>query len=147
MDHYIAKMQSSTPTADDSVAKDPPSTTTSMANTQFTQATTPAASTNHSDYSSNYNYNPQDSIDSLQKDSTHHTLQNIAATAGNVLEWYDFAVFGYFSDVIGELFFPLADDSTAIVESFTVFGIAFLMRPLGGCKFHISTYRCTHIFI
>lgn len=114
---------------------DPPSTTISMANTQF------AANTNHSDYSSNYNNNNlQDSIDSLQKDSTHHTLQTIAATAGNALTWYDFAVFGYFSDVIGELFFPLADDSTAIVESFTVFGIAFLMRPVGGCKFYISMY-------
>mmetsp|Transcript_3442 Transcript_3442/g.4579 ORF Transcript_3442/g.4579 Transcript_3442/m.4579 type:complete len:540 (-) Transcript_3442:422-2041(-) len=59
-------------------------------------------------------------------------MQTFAGVAGNVLEWYDFAVFGYFSDVIGDVFFPPQEGNAAIVESFTVFGLAFLMRPLGG---------------
>lgn len=29
----------------------------------------------------------------------HDTLKTIAGISGNVLEWYDFAVFGFFSDV------------------------------------------------
>jgi Sugar (and other) transporter len=33
-------------------------------------------------------------------------LAEMAGMAGNVLEWYDFAVFGYLSDVIGQVFFP-----------------------------------------
>ena len=45
---------------------------------------------------------------------------------------YDFAVFGYFSDVIGEVFFPPQRGNAAIMESFTVFGLAFLCRPIGG---------------
>merc|ERR1719491_747982 len=59
--------------------------------------------------------------------------KTIAGVAGNVLEWYDFAVFGCFSDVLGAVFFPPNQDGHAqIVESFAVFGGAFFMRPLGG---------------
>jgi len=60
------------------------------------------------------------------------TLQNIAGVAGNVLEWYDFAVFGYFSDVLGDVFFPPQEGHAAIIESFAIFGLAFLCRPIGG---------------
>jgi hypothetical protein len=43
---------------------------------------------------------------------------------------YDFAVFGYFSDIIGEVFFPPSiDGKKQILESFVVFGLAFLVRP------------------
>jgi len=30
----------------------------------------------------------------------------IAGTIGNVLEWYDFGVYGYFATTISQLFFP-----------------------------------------
>lgn len=57
----------------------------------------------------------------------------LAAVAGNVLEWYDFAVFGYLSDVLGKVFFPPGQVGNAsTLESFAVFGGAFLVRPLGG---------------
>ena len=56
-------------------------------------------------------------------------MQTLAGVAGNVLEWYDFAVFGYFGDIIGEVFFPPQAGHAAIVESFAVFGGAFMMRP------------------
>ena len=46
---------------------------------------------------------------------------------------YDFAVFGYFGDIIGDVFFPPQAGHAAMVESFMVFGGAFLMRPIGGC--------------
>jgi len=59
-------------------------------------------------------------------------LETLAGISGNVLEWYDFAVFGYFSDIIGDVFFPPQNGHAAIVESFVVFGLAFFMRPLGG---------------
>mmetsp|Transcript_24571 Transcript_24571/g.36062 ORF Transcript_24571/g.36062 Transcript_24571/m.36062 type:complete len:572 (-) Transcript_24571:140-1855(-) len=56
----------------------------------------------------------------------------IAGVFGNVLEWYDFAVFGYFGDIIGQVFFPAQEGNIATMESFAVFGGAFLMRPVGG---------------
>jgi MHS family proline/betaine transporter-like MFS transporter len=42
------------------------------------------------------------------------------------------AVFGYFSDIIGQVFFPPQENTKAIIESFAVFGLAFLVRPIGG---------------
>jgi len=60
-------------------------------------------------------------------------VQTIAGVAGNVLEWYDFAIFGFLSDVIGQVFFPPNQSGNrATIESFAVFGGAFVMRPLGG---------------
>lgn len=66
--------------------------------------------------------------------STHSnsTAQTIAGVAGNILEWYDFAVFGFLSDIIGDVFFPPQQGNSATVKSFAVFGGAFLMRPIGG---------------
>lgn len=59
-------------------------------------------------------------------------LQTIVSMTGNVLEWYDFAVFGYFSDILGTVFFPPQIGNAATIESFAVFWGAFLMRPVGG---------------
>ena len=41
-------------------------------------------------------------------------------------------MFGYFSDVIGNVFFPPQEGHAAIFESYVVFGLAFLCRPIGG---------------
>mmetsp|Transcript_7589 Transcript_7589/g.18931 ORF Transcript_7589/g.18931 Transcript_7589/m.18931 type:complete len:529 (+) Transcript_7589:180-1766(+) len=68
-----------------------------------------------------------------QSSPLHHKLKTVAGVMGNVLEWYDFAVFGFFSDVIGEVFFPKGQsEDLSVMESFAVFGGAFLMRPIGG---------------
>eukprot|EP01041_Mallomonas_annulata_P013134 gene13134-27765_t len=56
----------------------------------------------------------------------------MAMGAGNILEWYDFAVFGALADVIGEQFFPKREPQAALMLSLSVFGSAFLMRPFGG---------------
>lgn len=54
---------------------------------------------------------------------------------GNVMEWYDFAVYGYFAGVLGKLFFPADDPSVSLIASFGAFAAGFLMRPLGGIVF------------
>jgi MHS family proline/betaine transporter-like MFS transporter len=63
----------------------------------------------------------------------------IAGIAGNVMEWYDFAVYGYFAAVIGSQFFPAKDKSSSLIAAFGVFAAGFLMRPLGSLVFgHIG---------
>ena len=58
------------------------------------------------------------------------------ALVGNALEWYDFALYGYFASEIGAAFFPPSkSDDGQLLRSFVVFGGAFLMRPLGGLFF------------
>jgi MHS family proline/betaine transporter-like MFS transporter len=50
---------------------------------------------------------------------------------GNLLEWYDFAIYGYLALPLGEAFFPSASPSAALLRSFAVFAVGFLMRPVG----------------
>jgi MHS family proline/betaine transporter-like MFS transporter len=55
-----------------------------------------------------------------------------AAAIGNFMEWFDFAVYGFFAATIGKVFFPSDNDTASLLASFAVFGIAFLLRPVGG---------------
>ena len=55
-----------------------------------------------------------------------------AAVVGNVLEWYDFAVYAYMAAVIAKSFFPTGDEVTSLLSTFAAFGVGFVMRPLGG---------------
>lgn len=52
-----------------------------------------------------------------------------------MLEWYDFAAYGYFSAVIGQNFFPSANHAASLLSAFAVFAAAFFMRPIGGAVF------------
>ncbi|MEM7009348.1 MAG: MFS transporter, partial [Thermodesulfobacteriota bacterium] len=64
------------------------------------------------------------------------TLRNtIGGIIGNVLEWYDFAVFGYFAPIIAEKFFPSEDPIASLINAFGVFAAGYLVRPLGGIVF------------
>jgi MFS transporter, MHS family, proline/betaine transporter len=59
--------------------------------------------------------------------------------AGNVLEWYDFGLFGFFAPVLAQQFLPAADRLASLLGTFGVFASGFLMRPLGGLLFgHIG---------
>ena len=55
-----------------------------------------------------------------------------AGTIGNVLEWYDFAIYGYFAVSIGRNFFPSGDPVAQVLAAFGVFAVGYVMRPLGG---------------
>lgn len=55
-----------------------------------------------------------------------------AGMIGNILEWYDFAVYGYFAASIGSTFFSDQDKVAQLLSAFGIFAVGFLMRPLGG---------------
>ncbi len=55
-----------------------------------------------------------------------------AAVVGNVLEWYDFAVYAYVAVYLAHKFFPAGDDVTALLSTFLAYGLGFVARPLGG---------------
>jgi len=67
--------------------------------------------------------------------SAHRKRNAIGGVIGNVLEWYDFAVFGYFAPIIGAQFFPAEDQLAALINAFGVFAAGYMMRPLGGVIF------------
>ena len=54
-----------------------------------------------------------------------------AAGIGNVLEYYDFGIYGFLAATLGRKFFPGTDPTASLLATFAAFGIAFLARPLG----------------
>jgi MFS family permease len=62
----------------------------------------------------------------------------VAATIGNVLEWFDFLVYGYFASYIAEVFFPAHDPTVSLLITWSTFGLSYLARPLGAVI--IGTY-------
>ncbi|HKW85949.1 MAG TPA: MFS transporter [Nitrospiraceae bacterium] len=69
--------------------------------------------------------------------STPRSLKKtlLAGAIGNALEWYDFALYGYFAPVFAALFFPSERPSVSLISAFGVFAIGFLARPLGALLF------------
>jgi MHS family proline/betaine transporter-like MFS transporter len=55
-----------------------------------------------------------------------------AAGIGNVLEYYDFGIYGFLAGVIARKFFPGTDEVAGLLATFAAFGVGFLARPLGG---------------
>jgi MHS family proline/betaine transporter-like MFS transporter len=58
-----------------------------------------------------------------------------AGSIGALVEWYDFAVYAYLATVLARLFFPAGDPVTSLLSSLAVFGVGFVLRPLGGIVF------------
>ena len=55
----------------------------------------------------------------------------VAATIGNVLEWFDFLVYGFFAVTIAQVFFPAGNPTVSLLLTFGAFGLTYLVRPLG----------------
>jgi len=58
-----------------------------------------------------------------------------SAALGQFVEWYDFVVYAYSATVIAKLFFPAANPSIGMLSALAVYGVGFVMRPLGGFIF------------
>jgi MHS family proline/betaine transporter-like MFS transporter len=54
---------------------------------------------------------------------------------GNVVEWYDFALYGYLAGVIAPVFFPSDNPTAGLIATYGIFAAGFLMRPLGAVVF------------
>lgn len=59
----------------------------------------------------------------------------VASGVGTLIEYYDFAVYGFLAVVIAPLFFPASDPTASLLATLVVFGVAYLARPLGGIVF------------
>lgn len=58
-----------------------------------------------------------------------------AAVFGTFVEYYDFSVYGYVAATLAMVFFPSDDPTIGLLNTFLVFGSAFLVRPLGAIGF------------
>ena len=69
-------------------------------------------------------------VAALSKTPSMHRMI-VAATIGNVLEWFDFVVYGFLAVTIAEVFFPAGNPTVSLLITFGAFGLAYFVRPLG----------------
>jgi len=58
-----------------------------------------------------------------------------AGMVGEILEWYDFTLYGFFTPILATLFFPAHDPILSLLATFGGFAAGYLTRPLGGAVF------------
>lgn len=58
-----------------------------------------------------------------------------AGVFGHVLENYDFSLYAFFSPILAATFFPHQDQHVALLLTFSIFALSFLVRPLGSIVF------------
>jgi MFS family permease len=58
-----------------------------------------------------------------------------AAAAGNVIEWYDFYIFGSLATILSVKFFEKSHPVAALLSTIALFTAGFLVRPLGAFVF------------
>lgn len=59
----------------------------------------------------------------------------LGGSVGQFIEFYDFTLYGLTAVILSQLFFPGSNPITALLATFATFGVAFVVRPLGGIFF------------
>jgi len=59
----------------------------------------------------------------------------VAASVGNIIEWYDFYIFGSLAAVLAAKFFEKSNPVAALLSTIALFTAGFLIRPLGAFVF------------
>jgi MFS family permease len=59
----------------------------------------------------------------------------IAASVGNIIEWYDFYIFGSLASILAVKFFDKTHPVAAFLSTVAIFSVGFLIRPLGAFVF------------
>lgn len=67
------------------------------------------------------------------EEEKHKTLKRVVGSSflGNFIEWFDYASYSYLATVIALVFFPGEDRTVAVMSTFGVFALSFLVRPIG----------------
>jgi MHS family proline/betaine transporter-like MFS transporter len=55
----------------------------------------------------------------------------LSSFMGNFIEWFDYASYSYFATVIAGVFFPTGNHAVAMMQTFGVFALSFVLRPIG----------------
>ena len=77
-----------------------------------------------------------------EKKKTSLARAVFSGSLGNMLEWFDYGLYGYFAAIISADFFVADDPIVGLLLSFLVFGTGFLVRPIGGIL--IGAYADKH---
>lgn len=69
----------------------------------------------------------------FSEDEKHKTLKKVTFSSflGNFIEWFDYASYSYLATVIATVFFPSDNQFVSTMNTFAVFALSFLVRPIG----------------
>ena len=59
----------------------------------------------------------------------------VAAGIGNFVEWFSYGIYGFLAATLAVVFFPSENPTVGLLATFAVFGVAFLVNPIGGIFF------------
>ncbi|NUZ05829.1 MFS transporter [Schlegelella sp. ID0723] len=62
----------------------------------------------------------------------HRIFSIVAASSGNLVEWFDFYIYAFCALYFAPAFFPKSDSTAQLLNTAGVFAAGFLMRPIGG---------------
>ena len=68
---------------------------------------------------------------SAPRDDRMLLVPSLAGAVGNLLEWYDFGLYGLFAPIFAQLFFPGQDRIASLIGAYSGFAIGFAARPVG----------------
>ena len=79
----------------------------------------------------------------MHSDASPYTFQEkrqrilaiVAASSGNLVEWFDFYIYAFCAIYFAPAFFPKSDPTAQLLNTAGVFAAGFLMRPIGGWLF------------
>ncbi|QRP49452.1 MFS transporter [Amycolatopsis sp. FDAARGOS 1241] len=79
-------------------------------------------------------------VDDVESDVSRHTATQVrrvglAGGIGTLIEYYDYALYGYVSAIIAPLFFPGKDPVASLLAVLAVFALSYVIRPVGGIVF------------
>ena len=69
------------------------------------------------------------------EEKRHRVFAIMAASSGNLVEWFDFYVYAFSAIYFAAAFFPKGDPTAQLLNTAGVFAAGFLMRPIGGWLF------------
>ncbi len=69
------------------------------------------------------------------EEKRHRVFSIMAASSGNLVEWFDFYVYAFSAIYFAAAFFPKSDPTVQLLNTAGVFAAGFLMRPVGGWLF------------
>lgn len=76
----------------------------------------------------------------MSSSQTNQNTNNIwkvigASSAGTLIEWYDFYIFGSLATIISAQFFPKGNETVALLSTLATFATGFVVRPFGALFF------------
>ena len=71
----------------------------------------------------------------------HRLISIFGGSIGNLIEWYDFYIYNFFALYFAKSFFPGEDPTVQLLNTFGIYALGFLIRPVGGWLFGVYADR------